>query len=362
MDITKSLNDTFLDTNYIKSKAVDVKNTITDTTVKATESIKKTFLQINDKTIIFGLLIVILISIIVAYGLYYLISVKLFYNIKNKVVETSTPIYGNVLTTIPVKFDNTSNGLRRSYMFWIYINDLNKGVNQYKHVLHVGDNTGSDIRLQSPYIFLDKLENKLIVYISSTDSTIFAQVGTGSSASNMPIPSLNNLSGSNLNFILRRSIIIPYIPLQRWVHIGLVINESSSGIGITAYVDGDISNYSQSGDLLTTTKLNVSDEASVYFTATNVDRLKKIDYSNANLNKDGNLVIGGNQSPDYGFNGLISKFVTTNYDLNQRDIYNNYNEGPVNNLLLSLGIPNYGVRNPIYRIDDTNTSVTSSVF
>lgn len=350
MDITKSLNDTFLDTNYIKSKATDIKNTISDSTVKATETIKNTFLKINDKTIIFGLLIVILISVIVAYGLYYLISVKLFYNVKNFVKETSTPIYGNTLTTIPIKFDNTGNGLRRSYMFWIYINDLNKGIAQYKHVLHIGDNTGTDIRQQSPYIFLDKLENKLIVYIASTDETEYSDKANFVSA-------LTGIDDTQLNKMLKRSVIIPYIPLQRWVHIGIVINESSNGVGITCYVDGDISNHSQSGDLMTNTKLNNVTDA-VYSTAGN----QQLDFSNPSLNKTGNLIIGGNQSPDYGFNGLISKFVTTNYDLNQRDIFNNYNEGPVNNLLLSLGIPNYGVRSPIYRIDGSTTQVTSSVF
>ena len=348
MDVTKSLNDTFLDTNYNKSKATDIKDSVVENTVKATESVKRTFMRINDTTIIFGLLFVILISVIVAYGLYYLISVKLFYNIKNTVVETNTPIYGNVLTTLPIKFDNTSNGLRRSYMFWIYINDLNKGVDQYKHVLHLG-NTTDDFRNQSPYIFLDKAENKLIVFFGTTESLTSTKINN-----------LNDLKNtSNLLYVLKRSIIIPYIPLQRWVHIGIVVNDSSSGIGITTYVDGDISNYSQNGDKLSTTKLNNIDE-NIYNTTSTDPKL--INYNNIELNKTGNIIIGGNQSPDYGFNGLISKFVTTNYDLNQRDIYNNYNEGPVNNLLLSLGIPNYGVRSPIYRIDENTTKITTSPF
>ena len=40
-----------------------------------------------------------------------------------------------------------------------------------------------------------------------------------------------------------------------------------------------------------------------------------------------------------------------NYDLNDRDIYNNYNEGPIDGFLAKLGLGAYGVRSPIYRIE-----------
>ena len=39
-----------------------------------------------------------------------------------------------------------------------------------------------------------------------------------------------------------------------------------------------------------------------------------------------------------------------NYDLNDRDIYNDYNEGPIDNLLAKLGLGAYGIRSPVYKI------------
>jgi hypothetical protein len=53
-----------------------------------------------------------------------------------------------------------------------------------------------------------------------------------------------------------------------------------------------------------------------------------------------------------GFSGLISKFVIYNYDLNKNDVYKEYNKGPLGGLLSSIGIPNYGLRNPIYKINN----------
>ena len=46
---------------------------------------------------------------------------------------------------------------------------------------------------------------------------------------------------------------------------------------------------------------------------------------------------------------LLSKVGIHNYDLNSRDIYNIYSEGPIDGLFASLG---YGIRTPIYKLSD----------
>jgi len=38
--------------------------------------------------------------------------------------------------------------------------------------------------------------------------------------------------------------------------------------------------------------------------------------------------------------------------LNKNDIYKEYNKGPLNGLLASIGISNYGLRNPIYKLNN----------
>jgi hypothetical protein len=80
----------------------------------------------------------------------------------------------------------------------------------------------------------------------------------------------------------------------------------------------------------------------------------KTDYSNIDLNTSGFLYTGNTEGYDgavgAGFSGLISKFTSFNYELNQTDIYNDYNAGPIDGILAKLGLGLYGIRNPIYKI------------
>jgi hypothetical protein len=125
---------------------------------------------------------------------------------------------------------------------------------------------------------------------------------------------------------------IPYIPMQRWVHIAVVINENANGGTIVAYVDGDISKIASSGEL---------DAAG-----------GSIKVNNLNLDNMGALHVGGTFEGNIGpgFSGLISKIALFNYDLNDKDIYDDYNKGPLNGFLSSLGLANYGLRSPIYKL------------
>ena len=76
--------------------------------------------------------------------------------------------------------------------------------------------------------------------------------------------------------------------------------------------------------------------------------------NNLNLNTTGYLYVGNNR--DFtngvgpGFSGLLSSFSSYNYELNQQDIYNIYNEGPVTGFWAKLGLGSYGVRNPVYKL------------
>lgn len=326
-----SLKNSYLDTsNMLKSKSMEFKNSIVDNTSKITEGIKKSFLSINDTTVIFGLVAVILVSMFIAYLLYYLITTRLFYNVKNVVPETKAPIVANVLTVIPVNIDKTNNGFRRSYTFWIYINDINQPENRYKHVLHLGD--GTLLTDASPLIFLDSKENKLIIRFGKVKNDTF---------SDKPATRLSQLTDTTIRSFMKQGIVMPYIPLQRWVHIGIVVNEGSGGTTITTYVDGDVSKFKKSNETIEDFNINGKQFP--------IDNNVKTDYTQLQLNKSDKLVIGGNQNPEFGFSGLVSKFTSYNYDLNQKDIYNSYKEGPIDNLLLALGITNYGIRNPIYK-------------
>ena len=192
---------------------------------------------------------------------------------------------------------------------------MNKYKGSYKHVFHIGDE--GDMKSASPLVFLDETENKLYVRFGAVENDTF----TGD------LKTVQNLSEVNKTNLMKQGIVLDYIPIQRWVHIGIVVNENSNRGTITAYVDGDL------------TKIVSTDE----------------DYNikNLNLDKMGDLHTGGSfeSTSGPGFSGLISKITMFNYDINTKDMYDDYNRGPLDGLLAALGLSNYGLRTPIYAIE-----------
>ena len=115
-----------------------------------------------------------------------------------------------------------------------------------------------------------------------------------------------------------------YLPMQRWVHIAVVITDDYQGSTVSLYMDAQLASSTTDGKDGTILK-------------------------GFKLDTTGSLIVGGDNSATYGFNGLLSKVGIHNYDLNSRDIYNIYSEGPIDGLLASLG---YGVRAPLYKLAD----------
>jgi len=64
----------------------------------------------------------------------------------------------------------------------------------------------------------------------------------------------------------------------------------------------------------------------------------------------GDLIIG---SPNFSVNGFMSKLEFYNFALSHKQVIDIYQSGPVNKTLLSkFGIGNYGIRAPIYNLDN----------
>ncbi len=311
MDYANELGDNFQD---IMEKTSDVTN-------KTTENVKEMVDNYaNKNTIIVGLLLVIVLCIFVAWGLYYYISTSIFRQSRIIINDTTIPILCNKYSLISINnFNNSGNGKRRSYTFWIYINDLNKNSGLYKHVFHIGDE--NNVISGSPFVFLDKTENKMYIRFAALSNDSYTT----------QLNNIQSISIEQKNRLMQQGIEIPYIPIQRWVHIAVVINENSNGGSIVAYVDGDMSKVMTSGDV------------------TANGTLLKI--NNLDLDKKGNLIVGGavDGTNDVGFSGLISKISMYNYDLNDKDVYNDYNEGPLDGFLSNY-FGTYGLRSPIYRI------------
>lgn len=273
---------------------------------------------LNKSSIVLGLLAVIIISLLVAYGLYIYIGTSIFKQNKIIIDGTKTPILGNAMSKIPITtYADSGNGRRKSYTFWIYINDLNKNSNNYKHVFHIG--SMEDPVSAFPYVFLDKTENKLYVRFSNKSSVGLEDITTN----------IGNMTESTKNTYMRSGITIDYIPIQRWVHIAIVINENSNGGTIMSYVDAEYNKTVSTNDNMNGGKLRITD---------------------LDLDLKGDLYVGGDNDGDIiGFSGLLSKVTMYNYDINDKDIYDDYNTGPLDGFMARyLGA--YGLRSPIYKI------------
>jgi len=281
-----------------------------------------------NENMFYFILFVFIIMAIVAYVLYYIITDDILYQQKLEVEGTNVPIICNELSEFKIdKTLNNSNGIKRSYGFWIYINDITKYSGKYRHIAHLGNSSGNsvgEIKNSTPYIFLDKQQNSIHVRFAPKDDNLDTS------------ERLNDIEDAEslLTYKGKRcGITIKYVPIQRWVYIVIVISDINGGL-IYTYIDGEL---------------------------TEIDRGKhsenKLLLHEFNFEtKPGSLFVGGNISNSLinmsGFSGLLSKFSIYNFDLNKNDIYKEYNRGPLNGLLTSLGIVSYGLRNPVYKINN----------
>jgi hypothetical protein len=299
----------------------------------ATDSVSKSYSNMSsgqgyfsENNLYIGLFLVIVICLLIAYFLYYFITTKLFLNIRQIVDETRIPLICTEKRRFDFDIKTTGNGERRSYTFWIYIHDMNKYSGSYKNVFNIqASKNNTEPYKASPFVFLDKTDNKMYVRFSNTTN------------SDNNIINFNNITEASMKKFMNSGIVIPYIPLQRWVHVAIICNANSYKNYIYAYIDGD---------LVSTTSNNEKDK---YLGDTDDTRknLTKLD-----INVGGIVNIGGelNSSEGPGFSGLISKLSTFNYELNQRDVYNDYYWGPIGNILARIGLGMYGFRNPIYKL------------
>ena len=306
---------------------VIIPNAVASNTMASINNVKATITNAlsSNENIFYLILLLVIITVITVYFLYYIITDNVLYQQKIEVAGTEEPIICNELSYFKIdRMLANSNGIKRTYGFWIYINDISKYSGSFRHIAHIGADH-KKIKNASPYIFLDSKFNKIHVRFAPKDETTITEYD-----------GLDDISDANIDTLLtydngkRCGITISYVPIQRWVHVVIVISDINGGL-IYTYIDGELAELEKAYD-------------------------QKLLLHELNFENMGNLFVGGSitnsQIKTTGFSGLISRFVIYNYDLNKNDLYKEYNKGPMNGLLTSIGIPNYGLRNPIYKINN----------
>lgn len=360
-----------------------VKSTASNVSSKVSETVSKGTSVVSEATTAYGLIMLVtvvvgIILFVIAYYLYRYVSTRLVNKRSYEVPNTVVPLKANQLNKVSgADIPELDNGRRMSYSFWIYIYDLSKFAvkDDVRHVLHVG---AEEPIGAAPVVYLDGMTNKLYFRFSrsaseaSFRSRIKEMMGLNSSSSLASVAAENDMKAAvqkevkdklgaiprgagntttKLTFedavlidLSTRGVVIDYVPLQRWVHVTVVVNETINTGLMTVYLDGEVVKTVNSDSRY---RLSYGKEIPVNFNGVFLEGSGK------------DIYIGGdmNSTVGTGFSGLVSKVRFTNYDLNGREVKDIYIEGPVDNLTSRLGLPPYGVRSPIYRIGgNTDTS------
>ena len=308
-------------TNNAFSSAKDIAN---NTSAKVGEELSSAYEKskkiLSNPSVFYGLIAVIVIAIICVVVIYYFIAESVF-NKKHTVIEkTKFPIKGNVKTKLPIEnFPSSGNGLKRTYTFWVYVQDLNNANGAAKHVFSIGDE--STLGSNSPIVFISKTNNSLCVAFPKNGDKQYSDI--------------TNIDPSDPREDIKNLVYFDYLPLQRWVHIAVVIYDDHYGAQVSLYMDSQLVKNITNGESLATGAVDGGG--------------LKYELKDLNIDKTGMLIVGGDNGITPGFNGLLSKVGIYNYELNSRDIYQIYSEGPIDGVLASLG---YGVRNPVYKLSD----------
>ena len=285
---------------------------------------------------LYFIVVLLVIAAFVCYILYYIITDTVINQQKILIPGTEMPIICTEHRVYPFTQKlESGNGNKRTYCFWIYIFDISAARGQYRHVAHIAKkNADSDYSVKDSTIYIRLREEKNTLQVrfpmNKNDSD---GVNINSTEQEFMVHSGGAVTG----------IEIEYIPLQRWVHVGIVINDIGGGT-FNVFIDG---NYSKTENNQTIQDKNNSNSGRAYYKPSNYLNVSKL-----NLNNEGELHIGGDKvgGETYGFSGLVSKFSIFNYDMNRNDIYKEYSAGPMKGVLASMGLSSYGIRNPIYKI------------
>lgn len=267
---------------------------------------------------------------------------------------------GKTLMEAPVRIDRNdtpiqissgdipkaSVGREYTYSFWMYLENIVPEVNSantppspfHKLVMYRG-NAGSAASA-NPLVLLDGQSNKLYIIIKTTDSSI--ESNTVNADLDEIIRNNYFLSDKTLdNPIVNKHLIctIDYIPLQRWINVGFVIDNKI----ITVYLDGEI--YSvKSTDEFKSTKQPY------------VNRLgKTLDYNLIVEKTDGDVFVGKTVvGAKHVFNGWMGKMEFFNYALTMEQMKKVYQAGPMpRGVLAMLGLGQYGFRAPVYKLNQS---------
>lgn len=309
--------------------SASIAKTATNTAAKVTSSLKNIA---GDKA---TLMIVIAVTVLLfVFVIIYITMAMKSNNLQGKLLNSSPLDLTKQERLVVVKsaeIPSTLSGREYTYSLWLYMENIsNTTATNHNIIMYRGSTT--DASTANPIMFMNANSNKMYIAIRT--------VGENNSFTNLDNLIQNNwFISSNKNLTYKTAntyIIIPidYVPLQRWVNVIFVIDNKL----ISLYLDGEL--YS----VKSCDEFKGSDNNTIGFVSTNV----VVDKT------DGDVIIGKNNSVNLSttMDGYIGKLEFFNYALNQNEVRSIYQNGPISKSWLSLlGITQYGVRSPVYKLN-----------
>lgn len=210
----------------------------------------------------------------------------------------------------------TTNGQEYTYSFWLYLVDYDTVSDTHRQIFL--RNSDSSLADANPIVFMDGRTNRLYISVRTNQS--------------VQVSSLDELLPENTPTSQYLTATLEYVPLQRWLFVSVVLQDNL----MTVFNDGDMYTVKNVTDLWDST----SNNKRPFFKGTN-----------------GSVFVGAsgaNSSPTYGY---ISRLQFHNYALMESDVKALYAQGPTaSGILSTMGLPSYGVRSPIYRLDGSGGS------
>ena len=196
-----------------------------------------------------------------------------------------------------------------TYSFWVYLREV-KNVSDADVV---NDPKPQLLFMRNKTSNQDFLNANPVVYIKNNTNTMKIALRTGDGIAS---DTLDNIYKDNTNY---EHFTIEYIPVKRWVNVMINVDNKR----VTIFLDGEIV---ETEILQKNVKETLGD---VY------------------VGKDSNII-----TP----NALISKIQFYNYSIRTpNDIRKIYDDGPIKKqtVMRMLGLPNIGVRSPIYNLENS---------
>ena len=201
-----------------------------------------------------------------------------------------------------------------SFSFWIYITGNYEISNNHKLVFERGNSSGSSTyRGCCPLVALQNNTNALLVGVDTGNITSYP---------------INAIFGGGTTWLTST---VDYLPLQRWVNISICVYDNT----LMILMDGDVFSIATTSGIVQP-KSTLSTPPRPILSSS-----------------QGAFTIGERTTNNIFF----SKFQYYNYRLTQKEARNIYSQGPISQSFLRyFGIGNYGIRTPIYNIDEAVTT------